>query len=77
MNNTKRTATLDSLIIKKLRHISIESSNPNSSVDTHTETTAVKLNQHAISSNINEMTTYHCLVLKIIVHRLKTIVTVE
>ena len=58
MNKSERTVTLDSFIIRKLKNISIAfSSNPNPSVDAHTETTDVNLNQHAISSHVNEMTT--------------------
>ena len=67
MNKTRRTITLDSLIIKKLRRIPIKPSNPNSSVNAHTKTTVVELNQHPISSNINEITTQHFLILKLIV----------
>ena len=56
MNETRRTATLDSFIIKKPKNISIISSNPHSSVDAHTETTDVNLHQHAMRSNVIEMT---------------------
>ena len=56
MNKPKRTATIASFIIKKLKNISIASSNPNSSVDVHTETVGVNLNQHAINRYVSEMT---------------------
>ena len=57
MNKTRGTETLDSLIIKKLKNISLVSSDPNPSVDAHTETINVNLHQCAISHNIIEMTT--------------------
>ena len=63
MNKPKRTAILDSFIIKKLKNIVIISSNSTPNIDLHTETTDINLNQHAISRNINEMTTHHFLVL--------------
>ena len=56
MNKPKRTATLGSFIIEKLRNISKAFSNSNPNVDTHTETTDVNLNQHTINSHVNEMT---------------------
>ena len=55
MNKSKRTTALASFIIKKMKNISIASSNPNPSVDVHTGTTGVNFNQHAVSSNINGM----------------------
>ena len=57
MKKPKRTATLHSFIIKKLKNISTVSSNPNPSVDAHRETKDVNFNQHIISSHANEMTT--------------------
>ena len=73
-NKSNRTATLGSFIIKKPKNISIASSNPNPSVEAYTETTETNLNQHALSSHINEMTTHHVLFLKI---TLKTIMMFE
>ena len=57
MDKPKRTAALNLHIIKKLKNISIVPSNPNPSVDAHMEITNINLNQHAISSSANEMTT--------------------
>ena len=58
MNKIRRTATLDLFFIKKLRNTSIASSlDPNPNIDAHMGTTDINLNQHAISSNVNEMTT--------------------
>ena len=57
MNKPKRNTILDSFIIKKPKNISKASSNPNLSEDSHTETTDVNLDQHAISNQVNEMTT--------------------
>ena len=56
MNNAKRTTTLDSFIINKLKNISIASPNPNPNVDSHTEATDINSNQHAVNSNVNDMT---------------------
>ena len=57
MNKSERTVTLDSFIMKKLKNNPIALSNTNPSVEAHTEITDVNFNQHAINSNVNEMTT--------------------
>ena len=56
MKKSKRTATFDLFLMKKLKNISIASSTPNPSVDAFAEITDVNLNQHAISSHVNNMT---------------------
>ena len=48
MKRHKRTATLDSLIINKLKNMLMTSLNPNPGVDRHTETTDANFSRHAI-----------------------------